>query len=155
MLNVPGATLIQGATFIPESRVVRFLNKVCSEKKTDNFCFWSFYNRFWLFFCHLHKYLSQNLDSDSHFEELNMCKSQLDQNLWPKLQIVLKNVFFNFGRKKTENLSFKNGHFFTICGHFYGNYIDIFHKTEFQTVILRCLEFLNIDSIKSYDIISS
>jgi hypothetical protein len=52
-------------------------------------------------------------------------------------------VFFNFGRKKNENLSFKNGHFLTICGHFYGNYIYIFHKTEIQTVILRCLVCLN------------
>ena len=40
-----------------------------------------------------------------------------------KLQKTLTTVFFNFGRKKTENLSFKNGHFVTICGHVFGNYI--------------------------------
>ena len=37
---------------------------------------------------------------------------------------------------------------------FFGNYIDIFHKTEIQTVILRCLVCLNLNWIKSYDIIS-
>ena len=50
--------------------------------------------------------------------------------------MLLTTVIFNFGRKKTENLSFKNGHFSTICGHFFGNYIDIFHKTEYQMVLL-------------------
>ena len=45
--------------------------KVCSEK-TDNFCVWPFYNHFWPLFCQLHKHLSQNLDSYSHFEGLNI-----------------------------------------------------------------------------------
>ena len=31
------------------------------------------------------------------------------------------------------------GHFTTISGHFFANYINIFHKIETQTVILRCL----------------
>ena len=68
--------------------------KVYSEKQTDNFCVWPFYNHFWPLFCQLHKYLSQNLDSDSHFEELNMCKSQLDQILGHKSQFFLTSVFF-------------------------------------------------------------
>ena len=33
---------------------------------------------------------------------------------------------------------------------FFGNYIDIFHKTEIQRVILRCLACLNLNWIKSY-----
>ena len=33
---------------------------------------------------------------------------------------------------------------------FFGNYIDIFLKTEIQTVILRCLMGLNIDWFKNY-----
>ena len=32
-------------------------------------------------FCHLHKYILQNLGADGHFEGLNMSKFQLDQNL--------------------------------------------------------------------------
>ena len=39
-------------------------------------------------------------------------------------------------KKKAENVSFKNGHILTICGHFFGYYIGIFHKTEIQMVIL-------------------
>ena len=39
----------------------------------------------------------------------------------------------------------------TISGHFFANYINIFHKTEFQTVILRCLMGLNLIWYKSYD----
>ena len=112
---------------------------------------WPFYDYFCSFFCQLHKYILQNLGSDGHFEEVNVSKSQLNQNLWHKLQMFLTSLFFNFGRKKTENLSFKNGHFLTICGHFYGNYIDIFHKTEIQMVILRCLMSLNFNWFKSYD----
>ena len=52
-------------------------------------------------------------------------------------------VFCNFVRKKKENLWLTNGHFITISGHFFANYIKIFHKTEIQTVILRCLVCLN------------
>ena len=44
-----------------------------------------------------------------------------------------------------------NGHFTTIYGHVFANYIDIFHKTEIQTVILRCLVCLNLNLVKSYD----
>ena len=56
--------------------------------------------------------------------------------------------------KKPENLSFKNSNFFTICGHFFGIYMNIFHKPEIQPVILRCLVCLNPNWIKSNDIIS-
>ena len=95
---------------------------------------------------------SQKLSADGHFEGLNVSKSQLDQNLWHKSKKCLTSVFFNFGREFFENLSFKNGHFSTICVHFFGNYIDIFHKTEIQMVILRCLVCLNLNRVKSDDI---
>ena len=58
---------------------------------------------------------------------------------------------FQFWKKKIENLSFKNGHFTPISGHFFGTYISIFHKTEIQTVILRCLVCKNCSWIKSYN----
>ena len=63
--------------------------------------------------------------------------------------MFLTSLFFNFGRKKIKDKCFKNGHFLTICGHFFGNYIDIFHKTEIQTIILRCLVGLNLKAISS------
>ena len=62
-------------------------------------------------------------------------------------------IFCNFVRKKKENLWLKNGHFMTIFGHFFTNYIKIFHKTEIQTVILRCLVCLNLIWIISYLVI--
>ena len=49
----------------------------------------------------LHVYLSQNWGADGHFEGLNVSKSQLDQKLQHKSQMLLTTVFFNFGRKKS------------------------------------------------------
>ena len=46
-----------------------------------------------------------------------------------------------------------NGRFMTISGHFFATYIEIFNKTEVQTVILRCLTFLILNWFKSYDTI--
>ena len=43
------------------------------------------------------------------------------------------------------------GHFTTISGHFFVNHMVIFHKTESQTVILRCLMSLNLNWYRSYD----
>ena len=62
----------------------------------------------------------------------------------------LTTEFFNFGRKKSENLSFKNGHFSTNSCHFFANYINIFHKNEVQMVILRCLVCLNLNLVKKF-----
>jgi hypothetical protein len=44
-----------------------------------------------------------------------------------------------------------DGRFMTIFGHFFANFIYIFHKTEVQTVIFRCLTGLDLNWIKSYD----
>ena len=41
--------------------------------------------------------------------------------------------------------------FMTISGHFFANCMFIFHKTEVQTVILKCLTSLNPNWYKSYD----
>ena len=103
-----------------------------------------------LFFCQLPYYLSKNWGSDDHFDVLNLPKSYLEQRLLHKTQFP---VFCNFVRKNTENLWLINGHFRTISGHFLANYIKIFHKKEVQTVILRCLVCLNLNWIKSYNLI--
>ena len=42
-------------------------------------------------------------------------------------------------------------HYSIISGHFFANGMFIFHKTEIQTVILRCLMSLNLNWYKSYD----
>ena len=49
------------------------------------------------------------------------------------------------------NVQLINGHFKTISGHFFAIYMFIFHKTEIQTVLLRCLRSLNLNWYKSYD----
>ena len=41
--------------------------------------------------------------------------------------------------------------FTTISSHFFDNFLYIFHKTEVQTVILRCWTGLNHNWFKSYD----
>jgi hypothetical protein len=66
---------------------------------------------------------------------------------------VFITVFYHFVIQKAENFCLINGHLKTISGHFFANYIDVFHKTEDQTVILRCLTCLNLNWIKSYDIL--
>ena len=40
--------------------------------------------------------------------------------------------------------------FYDHFSHFFTSYINIFHKTKVQTVILRCLTSLNLNWIKSY-----
>ena len=54
-------------------------------------------------------------------------------------------------RRTPKKRQLINSHFKTIYGHFFANYMFIFHKTEIQTVILRCLMSLNLNWYKSYD----
>ena len=51
-----------------------------------------FYDHFWPFFCQLHESLSQNWDSDGHFEVLSVSKSWLDQEQWHNISW---NIFFS------------------------------------------------------------
>ena len=71
--------------------------------------------------------------------------------------VLMRDLFFYglFGSKvwsEIKETTFQVGHFTTISGHSIANYINIFHKTEVPTVILRCLMSLNLNWIKSYDI---
>ena len=51
-----------------------------------------------------------------------------------------------------KDTTFRVGYFTTISVHFFANYIYIFHKTEVQIFILRCLTSLNSNWKRSYDI---
>jgi hypothetical protein len=119
-------------------------------KKPELFKSWPFDDPFGLFFCQLHLYLLKNWASDDHFDVPNMPKSYLDQKLWHKTKFP---VFCNFVKKNTENLWLINSQFRIISGHFLANYMKIFHKKEVQMVILRCLVCLNLNWIKSYNLI--
>ena len=77
----------------------------------------------------------------------------MDQKIWHKTQSYSILGVFNFVRKKNEKLTLINGHFMTISGHFSASLIEIFHKTDVQTVILRCLVSQNLNWIQSYDMI--
>ena len=44
---------------------------------------------FLVIFCQLHEHLSQKLGANGHFEGLNVSKSQLDQKLQYKIQMLL------------------------------------------------------------------
>ena len=75
------------------------------------------------------------------------------KKIWHKTQFLWSPLTFSFERKNLENSWLINDHFLTVFGHFCANYMNIFHKTEVQTVILRCLISLNLIWIKSYYII--
>ena len=62
---------------------------------------WPFYDHFWSFFGKLHEYLSQNLVTGGHFEVLKLSKSQLDQKLQQKTEVLLFPFFFQFWKKKS------------------------------------------------------
>ena len=75
-----------------------------------------------------------------------------------KVMHKLKNLIKK-RKKKVHKLWFEMksttqwvGYFKTISGHFFGNYINISHRTEVLTVILICLTYLNPYLIKNYDI---
>ena len=50
-----------------------------------------------------------------------------------------------------QNLRQLNWDFTTIFSHFFETCMNIFHKKEIQTVILRYLTGLNLDWVKNYD----
>ena len=61
----------------------------------------------------LHKYLSQNWDSDGHFEVLNGSVSQLVKKLCHKTHIFFVSGFYQFCKKARQNdaiIFFSNHH---------------------------------------------
>ena len=62
-------------------------------------------------------------------------------------------IFFSFVKILFENLRLINGNFKTIFGHFFAKYKYVFHKTEDMKAISMCLACLNLNWVKSYDIL--
>ena len=100
-------------------------------------------------------HFSSNYSKIFHKTEvlMNISGSQACLNLnWFKSYNIKQNFvliqFFQFCKKKKSNLQLINGHFTTISNHFSDNFTTIFHKTEVQKVILRCLEYLCLNWIK-------
>ena len=63
------------------------------------------------------------------------------------LDLVKSNIY-----SESKQMTITNAHFTTILGHFSANCMFVFHKTEVQTVILRCLMGLNLDWLKIFDL---
>ena len=66
--------------------------------------------------------------------------------------IISYNINYKFWKIFFLKFKFLKWPFFDHLWSFLDNFIDIFHKIEIQTVILRCLVCLNLNWIKSYDI---
>ena len=57
----------------------------------------------------------------------------------------------NASSANSKKIAIDKQSFQTMSGHSFANYMFIFHKTEIQTVLLRCLRSLNLNWYKSYD----
>ena len=147
-LSKPLVWLLNRVNAVQISKVLKGIYSLM-QYKGHNSMRWPFYNHFWPFFCQLHEYLLQNLGADSHFEGLNVSKSQWDQNLWHKTQFFWQ-VCSSILEEKNWKFKIQKWPFSPISGHFFGTYVSIFHKTEIQTVILRCLVCKNSSWIKRY-----
>ena len=77
--------------------------------------------------------------------------------IWIKSYDINHNLIwklcFSILEEKTLKIKFQKWPFLDPLWSFFVIYIDIFHKTEIQTVILRCLVCLNLNWVKSYFII--
>ena len=77
----------------------------------------------------------------------------MDESLWQETQFFLSPLIFSFERKKSWKFVTHKWPLLTVFGHLFANFMNFFHETEVQTVILRCLVSLNLNGIKSYYII--
>ena len=69
-------------------------------------------------------------------------------NLFKKSYLDFLWVEFFMIEGVSQNLRMINGRFKITSGNFFGNYMNIFHKTKVQTVILRCKIGLNLNWLK-------
>ena len=84
--------------------------------------------------------------------ELTIWKKNLSHGI---VHLLSKRIEANsdcYGKDRMFYASFAFCWFSTISSQFFAIYICIFHKTEVQTVILRCLPGLNSNWFKNYDI---
>ena len=54
----------------------------------------------------------------------------------------------------SQNLRMINGHFKTTSGNFFGNYMNIFHKTKVQTCSLPQNDRLNLSFVKDIYVVA-
>ena len=107
--------------------------------------FLPFFNHFWPFFWQLLTFLSIFHKTEVQTVILR-CWTGLYLNWFKSYDTKCKYIFLDLATHEMIN-----GRFLTISSQFSAIYINIFHKTEVQTVILRCWICLNLNWFKSYD----
>ena len=93
---------------------------------------WPFYHHFQPFF--LPTLLTSFTEMTNQVQTviLRCFFSSLVQKSWPKLKKIKIKAWLTH-----QTLKLITGHFMTTSAIFFANYVNIFHKTEIQTVILR------------------
>ena len=84
------------------------------------------------------------------------CQTYLNLNwmiIYDINTIFSESLDFQFWKKISWKFITGKWPFFHCFWSFFANFMSIFHETEVQTVILRCLVSLNLNGIKSYYII--
>ena len=109
--------------------------------KMNNTVKWPFFRPFLAFFCKVYGQLSKNWGSDSHFEVLKGSTPWCLRCRWKPCTCLAN----------SQKIATDKWPFTTISGHFFANCMFIFHKTEVQMVILKCLKSLNPNWFTSYD----
>jgi hypothetical protein len=107
---------------------------------------WPLYDLFWPNFWHMCVYLSQNWGSDSHLRGL------MDLNIdWVKSYGLRCSLRPRASSANSQKIATDRWSFSDHIWPFFANCMFVFHKTQIQTVILRCLMSLNLNWYKSYD----
>ena len=131
--------------------------KEVAESKPETIIVWvktndnnncQFYDHFWPFFCQLHFIFHKT-------EVLTIILWCLEclNCYWIKGYHINHILFWQLCFSIFRGKNWPFWPFFDRLWSFFGSYIGIFHNTEIQTVILRCSVCLNLNWIKSYDII--
>ena len=100
---------------------------------------WPFCNHIWSFSCQLHDYLSQNWDSDCHFEMLT--QNAKDTNVCTPVKHFKMTVWTSVLWKMNTHLA-KNGQKWSQNGHLWGTFISNqslhIRETDFKKWNLNC-----------------
>ena len=126
-------------------------NYSLSQFKKDNLWIWPYYDHFWSFFAHC-IYIFHQLKCWWSLWGAKCVKSSIRSKATRQNTNCLISSFFQFWKKNFWKFLTHKWPFFDYFWSYYANYRKVFHKSEVQTVILRCLVCLNLIWIKSYNI---
>ena len=105
---------------------------------------------------HFSKNYIKNFHKSIVLMNILRCQTHLNlnwMNIYNIKHIFFESLDFQFWKKKPWKFMTHKWSFFDCFWSFFANFMNIFHKTEVQTVILRCLLSLNLNWIRSNYII--